>query len=175
MERYIEVTGESQYTESAARFVAEIVLEVRAAKDETAYRDIAILRDEAVVLLKEAGLGDDEIYEGGQDMRRPWYWKKQVGQNAARKIILNVEDFGRLSRALDSLEVLHKERRAVTIVMRQPEFEPFDGVRTAALAEAFEDARVKAVRLSEAMGCALGRGLHAVRSGGDDVCGWRCR
>ena len=47
MNRYIEVTGEGSYVENAARFVAEITVEVRAAKQETAM-------DEAAALWKSA-------------------------------------------------------------------------------------------------------------------------
>lgn len=168
MDRYIEVIGEGQFVEIASRFIAEVTLEVRAAKDETALREVADLCCESVTMLREAGIEDDEIVEGGTDFRRPWYSRKQVGQNATRKIILKVADFGRLNRALEQLEPLqsrNKERKTISIDMRQPEFQDSVGSKSAALVQAFDDAKTKAARLAIAMNCALGKPIHVEEGG----------
>ena len=163
MDRYIEVIGEGSFNETASRFIAEVTLEVRAAKDETALRDVAEFCNDAVAILRDAGLADEELTEGGTDFRRPWYWKKQVGQNASRKLILKVSDFGRLVRALELLERLqsrNKERKTISVDMRQPEFA--DSV----------DAKAKATQLVSSMNCRLGmplqveEGTHAKRNSG---------
>ena len=163
MDRYIEVIGEGQYTEMASRFIADVTVEVRAGKDETALREVAELCAEALTSLRESGIADAEIVEGGTDFRRPWYWKKQVGQNAARKIILKVSDFSRLNLALEKLEPLqsrNKERKSIIVQMRQPEFDNTVEAKGIALAEAFQDSKAKALRLATAMNCKLGRPIH---------------
>lgn len=168
MERYSEVIGEGKFLETASRFVTEITLEVRAAKDETALREVAEIRTEAIEVLREAGIADEEFVEGGADFYRPWYRKKQVGQNAARKIILKVTDYGRLTQALERLEPLqsrNKERRTVSISMRQPEFEDSVDAKATALAQAFEDAKLKALRVAAAMNFNLGPAIHLEEGG----------
>jgi uncharacterized protein YggE len=168
MDRYIEVIGEGEFLETAARFVAQVTLEVRAAKDETALQEVADLWVEALVRLRESGINDDEIVEGGTDYHRPWYWKKKVGQTATRKIILKVTDFGRLSRALADLEPLqsrHKERKTIAIDMRPPEFATSSDAKSLALAAAFDDAKIKASRLAASMDCHLGQPIHIEEGG----------
>jgi len=168
MERYIEVIGEGQYIETASRFIAEVTVEVRAGKDETAIREVAELWAESLASLRESGITESEIVEGGTDFRRPWYWKKQVGQNAARKIILKVSDFGRLNLALEKLEPLqsrNKERKSISVDMRQPEFDNSSDAKSSALAEAFQDAMAKASRLASAMNCKLGQPIHIEEGG----------
>lgn len=168
MDGYIEVIGEGQFIETACRFIAEVVLEVRAAKDETAFAEVGELARDAVSILREAGLSEDEIGEGGSDVQRSWYWKKQVGQTAARKVILKVSDFTRLNRALEKLEPLqsrNKERRTVRVDMRQPEFEARSQAKAAALAAAFVDAKEKAAQLAARMGRQLGQVISAEEGG----------
>ncbi len=163
MERYIEVVGEGEFLEIATRFIAEVVLEVRAAKDETALAELPELFRDAVAALRDAGIADEEIVEGGTNFRQPWFWKKQVGQNAARKIVLKVKDFVRLNGALDKLEPLqsrNKERKTVRVEMRQPEFDASSGAKATALAMAFQDAREKAQKLAATMTGKLGKVIH---------------
>lgn len=162
MDRYIEVIGEGCFEETAARFIADVTLEVRAAKEETALREVGELREEALSFLRSAGLVDEEIVEGGLDVHRPWHWKKKVGQTATRKLLLKVEDFGRLSHALELLEPLQsrdKDRKTVSVQMRQPEFADESDGKATALIEAFTEARAKASRLAAAMNGRLGQVL----------------
>jgi uncharacterized protein YggE len=168
MDRYIEVIGEGQFEEMASRFIAAVVLEVRASKDETALAEVSELFREAIVALNDTGITEEEIVEGGTDFYRPWYWKRSVGQNAARRILLKVKDFARLNRALEKLEPLqsrNKERKTVTVDMRQPEFDASSEAKAAALAMAFQDARDKAQRLAATMSGRLGRVIHAEEGG----------
>lgn len=168
MDRYIEVIGEGQFIETATKFIAEVTLEVRASKDETAMRELAEFWAEALAVLREAGISDDEIVEGGVDFQRPWYWKKKVGQSALRKIILKVADVDRLHRGLEQLEPLqarNKERKTISVDMRQPVFEDSDEAKSAVLARAFQDAKAKASRLAAAMGCKLGQPIEAEEGG----------
>jgi hypothetical protein len=65
MDRYIEVIGEGSYVETACRFIAEVSLEVRAAKDETAFAEVSELARKAATILGEAGIEESEMVEGG--------------------------------------------------------------------------------------------------------------
>jgi uncharacterized protein YggE len=162
VDRYIEVIGEGCFEETAARFIADVVLEVRAAKEETALREVGELREEALSVLRSAGIVDEEIVEGGLDVHRPWHWKNRAGQTATRKLLLRVEDFGSLSHALKLLEPLQshdKDRKTVSVQMRQPEFADVRDGKSTALIEAFTEARAKATRLAAAMNGRLGQVL----------------
>jgi uncharacterized protein YggE len=168
MDRYIEVTGEGQFQESAARFIAELTLEVRADKEETAMSEVDELCGEALAMLRRHGIAEDEIVEGGGNLWRPWYWKKQAGQKAMRRVILKAADFGRLNRALEQLEPLqsrNRERKTIGIEMQQPEFEESPDAKSNALAQAFQEARTKAQRLAVEMNCTLGEPLHDEEGG----------
>ena len=168
MERYIDVIGEGQFRETVSRFVADVVLQVRAAKDETAFVEIGELSREAISILRGSGITDDEIVEGGSDFQQPWYRKKQIGQAVQRTVILKVADFGRLNRALEKLEPLqsrNKERKTISIAMRQPVFDSEIRAKCAALASAFCDAQEKANELAVKAGGKLGK-LLQVEEGG---------
>jgi len=168
MDRYIEVIGEGQFVETVCRFIADVALEVRVAKDETAFAEVGDLARDAVAVLRQAGLSEEEIVEGGSDFQRPWYWKKQAGQTASRKVILKVSDFARLNRGLEALEPLqsrNKERKTLRVNMRQPEFEMRSQAKAAALGAAFLDAHEKATHLAEQMCCRLGQVISAEEGG----------
>lgn len=168
MDRYIEVIGEGSFHETAARFIVAVQFEVRAAKDETALREVSELANSAIALLREAGLNDEEITEGGTELYQPWYRKKQVGQNSSRNVILKVADYGRLIHALELLEPLqikNKERKTISIDMRQPEFAETADAHANALTAAFADAKAKAIKLVSAMNCRLGSPLQVEEGG----------
>ncbi|WP_254510882.1 SIMPL domain-containing protein [Anatilimnocola floriformis] len=159
MDRYLEVIGEGEFIETAKRFIAEVTFGVRAAKDETAFREVSALAAEGIEVLRQAGIEASELVEGGSAFHQPWYWKKQVGQTVERKVILKVSDFGRLNHALEQLEPLqsrNKERRTVEVQMQKPEFEDSSDNKATVLARAFGDAKTKAANLAAAMGCTLG-------------------
>lgn len=167
LERYLEVFGEGKFQEQASSFIAEVTLEIRAAEDETALQELQALSGEALASLRGGGIADDEIVGGGE-LNRPWYWKKPVGQTATRKIILKVADVGKLNRALAQLEPLqasHKERRTISIALRQPEYQSSREAQAGALVEAFEDALAKATRLAAAMNVELGRPIQTEEGG----------
>ena len=64
MERFIEVIGEGQFTEVASRFIAAVVSEIRAAKDETALTELAELFRDAINTLRDAGITDEPENRG---------------------------------------------------------------------------------------------------------------
>lgn len=58
MDRYIDVIGDGEIVETAAKFIAQLTLIVRAAKDETALRELSMLYAEAVAILRDSGIGE---------------------------------------------------------------------------------------------------------------------
>lgn len=156
-QRYIEVTGEGCFTETANRYVAEVSVEVRAAKKETVLDEVREFWTAAIASLRENGIADAEIAEGGIDYFRPWYWRKKPGQTGTRKIILKVPDFDRLNTALEALEPLRSgNRRSLTVDLKQPEFDSSSEAKSNALTAAFNDAKTKAETLAQQMGVILG-------------------
>jgi uncharacterized protein YggE len=161
MKRYIEITGEGSYTETAARFVTDISVVVRVAKKETAFDKVNDFATEVIQTLLTSGLEESELVEGGTDYFRPWYLRKKAGQTGVRKIIVKVADLKRLYSALETLEPLRKaERRSLNIQMRQPEFETTSESKTAALKSAFSDAKARVTELASEMGVTLGKVIH---------------
>ena len=145
-QRYIEVTGEGCFTETASRYVADVSVEVRAAKKETVLEEVREFWTAAVASLRENGIADSEIAEGGIDYFRPWYWRKKPGQTGTRKIIRKVPDFDRLNTAMEALEPLRSgERRSLTVDLKQPEFDSSSDAKSNALSAAFGDAKTKAM------------------------------
>ena len=156
-QQYIEVTGEGSFTETANRYVAEVSVEVRAARKETVLSEVREFWSEAIASLRENGIADTEIAEGGVDYFRPWYWRKKPGQTGARKIILKVPSFDRLNTALEALEPLRSgERRSLTVDLKQPEFDSSSVAKSNALSAAFSDAKTKAETLAQQMDVELG-------------------
>lgn len=175
MDHMIEVMGEAQFEEMAQRFISDIRLEVRAVKDETSLQEVTELWQEAVRLLLEHGIQEDELTEGGTETFQPWYWKKPVGQYTTRRILVKATEYRRLQLALESLEPLKqfkKGRTTIAIDMKQPEFENSSEARAEALVAAYKDAEAKAGRLASAMGrklcgvICLSEGGQAIRHSG---------
>lgn len=160
-QRYIEVTGEGSFIENASCFVAEVTVEVRAAKKDTVLEEVGQFWTATIASLRENGIADSEIAEGGIDLFRPWYSRKKPGQVGSRKIILRVEQFDRLNSALEAIEPLRAgERRSLSVDLKQPEFDSTSDAKTRALSAAFIDARAKAESLSQQMGVRLGEVLR---------------
>ncbi len=156
-QRYVEVTGEGCFTETASCYVAEVSVEVRAAKRETVLDEVREFWTTALASLRENGILDSEIAEGGIDYFRPWYWRKKPGQSGTRKIILKVPAYDRLSAALEALEPLRSgERRSLSVDLKQPEFDSTADASSNALSAAFSDAKAKAGTLAREMGVILG-------------------
>ncbi len=160
-QRYVEVTGEGSFTETASRFVAEVLIEARTARKETVFDEVHKLWEAAVSSLRNHGIDDSEIVEGGIDYFHPWYWRRMPGQTGTRTIILKVVDFERLNAALESLGPLRVAgRRSLAVNLKQPEFDSTTDAKSAALAAAFDEAKTKAQRLAKTMGVTIGEVLQ---------------
>ncbi|MDH3469529.1 MAG: SIMPL domain-containing protein [Gammaproteobacteria bacterium] len=124
MDQFIEVIGSSTLTESVSRYRAQITLSVRAASRETAGEEALDLRDKCVSTLREAGLIQTEIQEGGSEIWRPWFLKKQAGQETSFRLLISCDEMERLYRALGELEhiVADKKRHTISVSMNRPVF-----------------------------------------------------
>jgi len=182
MKNYIEVTGSAKIVEQVMEYRTSLEISVRAAREDTATSDAGILRDECIRGLLDAGLGRDQLSEGGTAIWRPWHWKKSKnGQEVSHKILVTCKALAQLHKALDTLEPLFKnERNTITVSAQQPRFENDPAKLTAAQVAAIRDARAKAEVIASETGLQLGAvaqvedlGTTAGRSGayGDESWG----
>ncbi|MBD2535484.1 SIMPL domain-containing protein [Nostoc flagelliforme FACHB-838] len=145
---YIEVISEGKYTEKIEKYVLSLVLEVRAAKEDTALNEVMRLRERCINHLLKFGLKQNEIFDGGTNLTRPWY-KKKVGQEASVQIILQTENIDILSQALNSIEeVKSSQREVIQMNMRQPIFSADEAAVQQALQLAIRQAKAKATVLA---------------------------
>jgi uncharacterized protein YggE len=156
MDTYVDVTGSTELVETVSQLRADLELIVRASHADTAVREAMELRNQCIRKLKEAGLGDADLQEGGAQAWRPWFWKKAAGQEAAQKILVSCSEARVLYRALSSLEPLfEKSRHTIAVTMRQPQFSATPSIKEAALRAAIADARGKAESLAAEAGLRL--------------------
>ena len=163
MNRYIETKGEGQYQSAVARYLADVSLEVRAANNDTAFAEVAELRTQAIAVLLGNGIDRHELSEGRTEFKRPWFWKRKAGQSATRKVTIKASEIGRMIGALEALEPLQekdKQRKTVSVDMRQPEFNDSPELEAAALSDAFDVAKMKANAIADRIGAKLGDVLH---------------
>ncbi|MEN9864675.1 MAG: hypothetical protein RL748_265 [Pseudomonadota bacterium] len=153
MDNFIEVVGEGSYEERISTYRAEINLSVRAAQAETAIREVGELRNQCIIQLRQAGMADAELIEGGAEVGRSWYERKKTGQEAVQKILIECSDLARIQAAVAALEGLFENQRyTFQFSMNRPGFEiPADSVILAQRA-AMQDARSQAEVLAQACG-----------------------
>jgi uncharacterized protein YggE len=153
METYVEVIGSADHAEVVSEFRADVTLVVRASKSETAVREALELRAECIRKLRESGLADGELQEGGAQAWRPWFWKKAVGQEAAQKILVSCADVQHLYQALSSLEPLFENQRyTISVDMRRPRFSSDPSSKQTTRRAAIADARAKAEAIAAEAG-----------------------
>jgi hypothetical protein len=155
--RFIEVVSEGEYFEEIEQYVADLRLEVHAATEETALAEMEGLKDKAIRLLREAGFTQEELFDGGTEVWRPWYARKKPGKQVWYKLTIRHKNMPLFSAAISSLEPLFSnQRHTFTLDRKQPVFLPQPGGLEAALRQAFDGARHKARVLAAAAGVALG-------------------
>lgn len=154
--KYIDVVGEGMFEEQVKNYIADLTIEVKASKSETAIKEADKLKAKCIQKLIKSGLEPDQIIDAGKEVWRPWWGSRKVAKEAYQKITVKTNDVDLLSKALSATESLFDNQRYVfTINMRQPEFEPAEGVKEEALKEAIKDARYKAVALASESGLTL--------------------
>lgn len=153
MDRFIEVVGVADVTETVTEYRADVTLQVRAAHVETAIKEVAELRSECIRRLRDAGLTEGELLEGGSQVWRPWFWKKKPGQEASQKLLVSCTDMHRLMQALGSLESLFENQRyTLSVSMRSPLFSTDVSARRDAEQAAIADAETKARNVASRAG-----------------------
>jgi uncharacterized protein YggE len=157
LSNYVEVVGIGTLVESIAEYRADVTLQVRAAHAETAIREVTDLRNECIRQLRQSGIQDGELKEGGSEVWRPWFWKKKPGQEASQKLLVACDDMQRLMSALGSLEPLFENQRfSLSVSMGRPVFKVEDAARRAAERQAIGEARAKAINIAEMANLKLG-------------------
>lgn len=150
-ERYIEVIGESTLIETIQEYVADINLSVRASQPKTALDEVIALRDRCIETLIDSGLVRLELKEGGAEVWRSWFSRKQAGQEAFQKIMITCSEIGRLLKALSALEPLFENSRySFALNMRRPTFSASNDLKQQARSAAIQDAYTHANLLATA-------------------------
>lgn len=153
MDNFIEVVGQASYDETIRNYRAEINLAVRAAHADTAIREAGELRNHCITQLKQAGLTDAELIEGGGEVYRPWYERKKAGQETSHKILIECADLARIQIALATLEGLFDNPRySFNFSMNRPLFGIDVNTIKQAQRAAIADARTQAELLAGACG-----------------------
>lgn len=158
MDQFIDVVGTGKAEEEMLAHRAALSIHVRAPSAENAIKQAAELRDECIRVLLGAGLSKSELSEGGAEVYRTWWWeKKNVGQEANHRILINCPESGRMYEALSQLEPLFENKRyTLDISMLSPKFGHTDEAKELSLRTAIAEAQRKARLLAEAAGATLG-------------------
>ena len=180
MDTYIEVIGHAEVAETVVEQRATLTVTVKASKAEVAFDEATQLRNDVVRALKTAGLGPDEISEGGRATWQPWFRAKKVGQHVSHRILVNCRDTQRLYQAIDALQPLFENARYILNVdMLQPRFEASTEAEAAARTAALHHARVNADTIAREAAVPLGAvaqveqlGAHTEGSGAYGDYGW---
>ncbi|MFS2050517.1 SIMPL domain-containing protein, partial [Variovorax sp. CT11-76] len=139
MDTYIEVAGQGDIAETVVEQRAALTLTVKASKAEAAFEEATRLRNDTIRALKAAGLGSDEISEGGRDTWQPWYRRKSAGQEVSHRVLLRCRDTQRLYLAIDALQPLFENaRHSLSVDMLQPRFDASAEAESAARAAAIQ-------------------------------------
>ena len=160
MDRFIEVSGEGSSSEKARRYVAEIAIYDSSAESQGS--SLADAWESVLKQLETSEISGDDIAAGGRDFFQPWYRQENAREAGKRCILLKVSDLKRLKTALESLSALTFDSDLVSmrVQLRSPEFSGGVDAQSAALAEAFKDARLKAEKLARTMSSTLGGVLN---------------
>ncbi|MEM7558160.1 MAG: SIMPL domain-containing protein [Planctomycetota bacterium] len=156
MDRFIEVSGEGSSSEKARRYIAEISIFDSSAESQGS--TLAKAWEAVLTQLETSDISGDEIAAGGRDSYQPWYRQENSREEGKRCILLRVADLKRLKTALDSLSAttFGSEQVSMRVQLRSPEYAGSVDAQSAALAEAFKDARLKAEKLARTMSSTLG-------------------
>lgn len=156
MDRFIEVSGEGSSSEKARRFVAEITIFDSSAEAQGS--SLAEAWESVLTQLETSDISADEIAAGGRDFYQPWYRQNNSREEGKRCVLLRVADLKRLKTALDNLSAVMfaSDQVSMRVQLRSPEYAGSVDAQSAALAEAFKDARLKAEKLARAMSSTLG-------------------
>ena len=167
MEQFIDVEGVGEVVEAVVEYSAEITLTVRAAHVDTAIAEVTELRAQCIRVLRESGLTDRQLTEGGAQVWRSWFWKaKKSEQDASQKLLVKCNDLPRLMGSLGSLEALFANQRyTLSVAMGQPRFETDEAAVRLAERAAIAQATKKAQNLAESCNLRLNGALEVEEIG----------
>ncbi|HEX9060276.1 MAG TPA: SIMPL domain-containing protein [Clostridia bacterium] len=149
-DRYIEVIGESQYSECPETWITDIILNIQAANEDSLMAESREYKNKIIKILIDEGIPEDQLFYAGTDVYTPWWKKNKVGLNISHKVTIRTNDRYKAYRALEKTEELNKISKRITIRIdeRKPIFnakeEDIMAARKQACKNAFEKACVLA-------------------------------
>lgn len=155
MIRFIEVVGVGRYTESVVQYRAYLTVEVNDARVDAATREATALRVECIRRIRESGITDQELREGGAEVARHWSSKEEAEKthDARQRLLISCDDPQRLMRAISSVDSLFTDTRyTLAISMGNHLFRAAPAAKRGAERAAFADAEVKARNLASVAG-----------------------
>ncbi len=111
MDKYIEVTGESEYEEYPDKMILDIDVYIRAAKVQTAKEDIKNVVNKLLDQLFKNGLKEDEVFFGGRDTYIPWWKKSKAGAETRNRITIKSSRQSLVYAALENIDQYKSDKR----------------------------------------------------------------
>lgn len=160
--RHIEVSAKARFERVILAHRAQLELTVTAPRSSLALEEALELKQRCIRLLCNHGIDRDEIKEGGSDVDREW-WRsdKKAQQSASHRLLFELDNLGRLQRALQALEPLFEgnNRYRLRFQARPPRFDESDAATSTAWCEAVTAARQQAEKMAVVLGLTLGPAL----------------
>lgn len=161
MDHYVEVIGDSEYVEYPDKIMLDLDISVKAAKDESAERDIREIVNSTVNSLCKSGLDKEEIFFGGRETFTPWWKKNKAGVETRNRITIKSSDRYAVYTALEEMDRYKDDKRVTfTIRERQPIYVAKDEEVSVAMKLACENAFSKANCLAQACDRNVGKVLE---------------
>lgn len=161
METFIDVVGSSEYAEYPDKIILDIDISVRAAKKDTAEKDITEVVNKTIDHLYECGLSKDEVFFGGRESYTPWWRRDKAGVETRNRITIQSSNKALVYQALETAERYKADKRiGFDIEERQPIYIAKDEDIQLAMQQAISDALSKATCLAEAAGSRVGQVLQ---------------
>ncbi len=142
---FIKVSGEASYKEEPIKWIIDLIITIRAAKEETIMNDSTEYNNTVITILKENNIKDDEIFYAGKEVYIPWWKKKSSGINVSNTITIITNDRYKAYKALDKVHKLQKIQRVnFEVNEREPIFQANNNDIILAQKEACNNAKNKA-------------------------------
>ena len=155
----IEVLGTATVEEVARNQRVAITVSLDAKSSLLGKSSMHVLsaqRDRLIQTLREHGLRQDELSEGGRDTSTWRWWRGRKEQSSSYRVLVCCDDTQRLYQALDALDAVSDGKFDLQIDMLGADHEVPPANLAQARRAALEDARQHAQTLAEAAGLQLG-------------------
>ena len=156
MERFIQEVRSASSTQSVFEYRAKVVISVHGPGIPAALKDVRALRSQCVRAIRDAGLTDQQMREGGIAIETHWTDRQVDGHDARVSLLLCCEDAQRLLAALGAIDsMFDDERFTLMVAMANPTYQAEASVRAETQRAAVADAQLMAANLAAAAGLRL--------------------